>query len=151
MAFTSVNSGLLAGTGTNDSAASGKIGEFVSSLISSATAFPATATYSDLTSISLTAGDWDVSLGAWFTLNGSVTSLVLYGISTSSGNAFADGADGDNILKLSAPLSGGTASGFIAPFRMSFATTTTVYFKYRADYTGGPPQARGRISARRVR
>lgn len=142
---------ILKGTTTNDNAATGKVGEFVSSLITASTAFGSTGTFGDLTSISLTAGDWDVSLGGWFNLNSSTTSLVIFGISLTSGNSFPDANDGDNNLKLPALMSNGTASAFICPWRVSVATTTTVYFKYRADYTVATPTARGRISARRVR
>jgi len=58
----------LIGTTTNDNAAAGQVGEYVSSTITggaSVALTPGVAT--NITSISLTAGDWDVSIMGYFT------------------------------------------------------------------------------------
>src|SRR2546421_430181 len=51
------------GTTTNDNAVSGNLGEYISSTVARGAAVTGAAngTYKDLTSIVLTAGDWDIS------------------------------------------------------------------------------------------
>jgi hypothetical protein len=62
----------IAGTNTNDSAAAGYVGEYVSSAVT-ATNYGATGVWGDLTSISLTAGDWDVTALLGLSENSSVS------------------------------------------------------------------------------
>ena len=65
------------GTTTNDSAAAGTVGEeIVSTVIVGSAVSLTTATAATVTSIALTAGDWDVSFDAMFT--GGTTTLVVY-------------------------------------------------------------------------
>lgn len=141
----------IKGTTTNDNALAGNIGEYVESVVA-LTNFPGTSNYGDLTSISLTAGDWDVTGIIFLANNGSVTSTYHFGISTTSGNSATGLVEGSNsydfVLGVTAA---GNVTSAIPSYRQSFSTTTTVYLKYRASYTGGPPQAAGRLSARRMR
>ena len=65
------------GTTTNDSAQTGKVGEYISATASAVNA-PASATWGDLASISLTAGDWDVSAATTGIL-GLLPGLTCYG------------------------------------------------------------------------
>lgn len=142
----------LYGTQTNDDAPAGFIGERVSSAITTATNFPATATYGDLTSISLTAGDWDVSAFLVASLNGATFSgVIIGGISTTAGNNGTGLATGDTASQTTPPTATAQSNLCLPVVRMSLAATTTVYLKYRADYSAGNPQAQGRITARRVR
>lgn len=140
------------GTQTNDSASAGDIGEYVESVVAF-TNFPATGTYGDLTSISLTAGDWDVSLGVQARLNGATmtSGSVDCFIGTTSGNSSSGRVEGSNQVEIGPPTSAYQNTGFVSSYRMSLSGTTTVYFKYRAFYSSGTPQATGRISARRRR
>jgi hypothetical protein len=68
--------GQIPGTATNDDAAAGKLGEIISSNIVVGSAVSLTTnTPANITSLSLTAGDWDV----WGLMNsseGSGTTLV---------------------------------------------------------------------------
>jgi len=138
------------GTTTNDSAAAGYIGEYIESVIDTAQNFPTSTQYGDLTSISLTAGDWDVTETFRASLNSSTCTDVSCGISVTSGNSTTGLVAGSNLFLLAPPTASyGTNMGFT--YRVSLASTTTVYFKIMATYSLGNPQARGRISARRVR
>lgn len=139
------------GTATNDNAAAGKVGEAVRSNISTLTNFPTTNTLGDLTSISLTAGDWDVDVVLQAFLNGATMSSFYAGVSTTSGNSGTGLVDGDNRIQQSPPSDVTDTSVVIPSYRFSLSATTTIYLKYLAQYTAGTPQARGRISARRVR
>lgn len=141
------------GTNTNDSAAAGEIGEYVESVVTagSAVASPASTQYYDVTSISLTAGDWDVSALVTHVQNGATISYVLGGIGTATGNNSAGLVDGDTAAE--GPPSTVVYHGYasIPPKRISLAATTTYYLKAAQTYSAGAPKAAGRISARRVR
>lgn len=137
----------IKGTTTNDNAASGNVGEYVSSFITSATNFQSTATWGDLTSISLTAGDWGVMGTVLATLNSATMAAFYSGISTTSGNV----APAAGQYQASGAPSAAAPSSSTSFTRISVASTTTVYLKYYSDYSAGTPQAIGSISARRMR
>lgn len=145
----------IIGTNTNDNAATGYVGESVQSVVTGVSV-GATDTYSDTTSITLTAGDWDISALTSFIRNGATfTDLDLrIGITTTSGNSGTGIVFGDNAARFrpgaletfsNIPLS-------VPPYRVSITTTTTFYLKnYVGSYSAATPQVSGRISARRVR
>lgn len=151
--FLAVQSMPRKGTTTNDNAAAGFIGEYISSTIASGSAVSLSTSLSThtITSISLTAGDWDVRGIVCFTYGvASVTGvLAAVGLVT---NAFPDTASvgatnacgAFPALASAPPLSTGVA-------RFSLASTTTVFLTAAGQYTGGTPTAYGQISARRVR
>lgn len=148
--FSPTTSGLV-GTTTNNNASTGIVGEYVSSVISTATNFPATATYGDLTSISLTAGDWDVTVQLKAQLNDATVVAFVTGVSTTSGNSGAGLVEGDSRLDSPPPGNSADASLTVSAVRFSLSATTTLYLKYLASFSAGTPRAVGRISARRVR
>lgn len=143
--------GGIVGTTTNDNAAVGNVGYYVESVVS-ATNFPANGTYGDLTSISLTAGDWDVTVNGEVTINTAVGfNATLVGISSTSGNSATGLVRGSNACAFLAPTFVNGCGNSIPSYRMSLSTTTTVYYKMYAEYASGNPQIKGRISARRMR
>lgn len=139
------------GTSTNDSATAGDVGEYVSASVTTPANHAATGTYTNITSISLTAGDWLVSGLILGELNGA-TQTALYGaISLFSGATTTDHVFGDN-QSMATPPATAYHSGIVIPlWRVSVASTTTVYLKTKADYSAGTPQYVGRISAWRLR
>lgn len=141
----------IVGTPTNNNATAGNIGEYVPSAISTATNFPTSSQYGDLTSISLTAGDWDVTAVLSATTNGATVTQIFLGISSTSGNNSTGLTEGDTLVPGPPPTAGYNSSLEVPNVRFSLAGTTTIYLKYQAQYTIATPQARGRISARRVR
>lgn len=143
----------IKGTTTNNNAAALNVGEYVES-IASATNAPTSTQYGDLTSISLTAGDWDVTAGIFWTVNGATWSQYGHGISITSGNSPTGLNTGENFSNNTSTGSAtvpASVTKFVSSYRMSLSGTTTVYLKYISNYTAGPPQAQGRLSARRVR
>lgn len=138
----------IVGTTTNNNAASGDVGEYIEAEQPTATNAPTSGQWGDLTSISLTAGDWDVSGMVNWLLNGSTSTDVELGIKTTAGNS----APGDPSATqyLLPPTATANSSGSLT-IRLSLSGTTTVYLKYLAAYSAGTPQARGHIHARRVR
>ena len=145
--------GQLPGTSTNDSANAGSVGEYVESQILVGGAISVTtATATNITSISLGAGDWDVS-GAVVTLpaGGSLQTLAIaYVSSTSATLATApnNGAYAFDGVSHSANSGSGLAFG---PKRFSLNGTTTVYLQTYTTFTVGTMTAYGVIRARRVR
>lgn len=144
----------IAGTTTNDSADAGVVGEFVSSTILQANRVGlTTGTPVDITSISLTAGDWDVTglLGlsensstSWTYYIGSfsTTSNTISTLQTNSITGYID----------SATLAVTNVFITMPTIRVSLSGTTTYYFVGQGSFSGGSGQAAfGTISARRVR
>lgn len=145
----------IRGTTTNDSATTGDVGEYVQSVVS-AVSVGATDTYSDTTSISLTAGDWDISGLHSFIRNGATfTDLDLRtGISTTSGNSGTGLVFGENATRDRQGNSNTflNVPGSVPVYRVSISATTTFYLKnYVGSYSAATPQVSGRLSARRVR
>lgn len=151
--LTSTTSTVLKGTTTNDSAAAGNIGEIISSVYSDEDA-AANNVYGDLTSISLTAGDWDVTHMAIFVSNGGTWTQALIAVSATAGDDSTGLADGSNMTTIqvaSTSTAVVVAPLTVASFRVSIASTTTYYAKQRALYSAGTLKYYGRLSARRVR
>lgn len=143
------------GTTTNDNTSAGNVGEYVSSFQSTFTNSGLTTVWGDLTSISLTAGDWDVSVNSAWSRNTAVWTQMIVSATITSGNSGTGATEGDTmgIFKHNGISSNIDEISLSVPvIRFSLSATTTIYLKYRADYSSaGPPQAAGRISARRVR
>lgn len=141
------------GTVTNDNASAGYIGEYSESIISTAQNAPTSTQYGDLTSLSLTAGDWDVMGMVTWVGNGATWTAVRSGISLTSGNSTTGLTAGSNIgfSSFGSTSTVITGQNHTLLMRYSFSSTTTVYLKYRADYSAGTPQAQGSLKARRVR
>lgn len=139
----------LIATNTNDNAASGYVGEFISSVIASGSAVTATSNASsNITSISLTAGDWDVSGNANLVTGGTTPTIFGQWISTTS--ATIPDQSLYSAATSTATLSAGT--GGATPYkRLSLATTTTVYLSCYLGNVSGNGTACGGIYARRAR
>lgn len=147
------SNGIIQGTNTNDNAATGKVGEYVSSTVGTSNA-PSSGNFGDLTSISLTAGDWDVSGVVYWTINGATWSTGEMGISSTSGNSVTGLIFGHTRTRLIFSSTGSAITTIplaLPTVRFSLSTTTTIYLKYSAAFSVGTPQAEGRISARRIR
>jgi hypothetical protein len=142
------------GTATNDDAAAGYIGEYISGSVTSDTNLPTSGQFGNSASIALTAGDWDIS---WMIVAESQTgtwSSVSGGIGTVTGND-ATGLTRGSTLVLESFANSATArtqiSLSIPRFRVSLSGSVTYYLKVSATYTAGQPQYRGVIAARRIR
>lgn len=148
----------LSGSTTNDSATAGNIGEVITATVASASAVSlSTGTGKNVTSISLTAGDWDVSGQVDFVLAGVTATLFQSGISlatnTLPSQAGGSGLGTDPLVGvplLTTVLSATYAQG-ISPVRISLSATTTVYLVAQAAFSVGTTTAYGTIFARRAR
>ena len=139
------------GTTTNNSANAGSIGEYISSTVASTGVSLTTTVFANITSISLTAGDWDVSGVVAINNPGTTTfSYINYGTSTTSATAGTLGQMGG----LTTPSTIAATIDFTTPIpetRLSLASTTTVYLVTRASFAVSTASAYGVIRARRIR
>lgn len=150
--------GQVVGTATSDNASQGNIGEYVSSTVAEANGISLTDGVAfNITSIFLTAGDWDV----WASVtvdqgagnNGNLINLATT-ITTTSG-AIADLSTGAlGAGQDPSPKSGAQRAIYdLNVTRFSLSVTTTIYLVARADYanTSVPGTGYGTIAARRAR
>jgi len=140
----------IGGTTTNDNAATGYVGEYVQAAVAGGSAVSLVATVAKtVTSITLTAGDWDVDgvVNFNFAANTSVESL--FGASSLVANSI----DAYAFSHRCGPfVPGAVAMGYTIPTRrFSLATTTAVYLVASGGFTVGTCAAWGLIRARRVR
>lgn len=144
----------IVGTTTNDNAAAGSVGELISSTVVSGSAVAlTTSTPANVTSISLTAGDWDVAAVIGFTGAATTTVTVQIGsISNTSGTL--DTTDGRIVTEA---YNGFTVYNNVlirralAPTRISLASTTTIYLVAQSTFAVSTSGAFGTIRARRIR
>lgn len=143
----------LKGTGTNDSAAAGYVGQYISSSIVAGSAVPLTTTVSaNVTSISLTAGDWDVASSVLFLPDPTTTSTAQHGAISATTGTFPTAGSENNIGGLSIAFgAGGTGQFCVGPTRISLASTTTIYLVASAIFAVSTMAAYGFIGARRIR
>ena len=137
--------GNILGTTTNDSASAGYVGEFISSTIADAGKVSfSNNTNTNLTSISLTAGDWDVYGNIFFENTGVMTYAIGWISSTS--------ATLPDPSLYNQHYTNTQAVGMNVPFRrMSLSGTTTVYISGLCGFSTGVVNCMGGIYARRVR
>ena len=146
----------IKGTTTNDSASAGFVGQYIESVGSGNVG--TTDQHYDMTSISLTAGDWDLTGIAVYrkataTMSGTVVDIEL-GISSNSGNSAGGLTLGNNWVDTDSTVIGTFDHLFLVvpSYRVSLNATTTYYLKgYMGSYSAGTPTNAYRLSARRVR
>lgn len=146
----SITTANLIGTSTNNNAAAGSLGEFVTANSGAAANFTTTGTYQNMTSIALTAGDWDV----WYT-------TYMYQNSTASATFFSGGLSTTSITPPSTGALGSFFKGFLVAndistmsgsMRVSLSGSGNAYLVGAANWsTGSAPQFQGAIAARRIR
>ena len=148
VSFSNTTHGIV-GTTTNNSAAVGYVGQFVTSNVPFSSATPiSTTTPTTLTSISLTAGDWQVGGNIFFIGSGAVLTNGKVGISTTT-NTFPDNSHTSGINSLAMLASN---LSFNAPEqRISISGTTTVYIIGQTNFGSGSATQCGNIWARRLR
>lgn len=143
------------GTGTNDNADAGSVGEFISSVVAPAGAIAlANAVSANVTSISLSAGDWDVWGNVGFTGN-VLTAVVgcLGWTSTISATAPDSYLSCEMVYPVASTIfAANGVLGFTVPYaRYSLAAPTTVYLSVHSTFGVNTCSGYGAIYARRAR
>ena len=148
--FSPTTNGIV-GTTTNDNAAAGKVGEFLST--TSGNTAVSTGTAVNISSVSLTAGDWDVwGCAISVPASGTVTSRWIVAISTTSATIPAN----TPTSAVSGYSSNASAANAVIQqntgvCRISLASTTTVYLVVVDTHSVSTMQGNGWIAARRRR
>jgi len=136
----------IVGTVTNDNASAGSVGEVTTSAVAAAAI--TTNTFTNVTSISLGAGDWDV-WGSMTTVPaaGTLTTNVAVGVSTTTATMPS------TTYSFCIPNAGaGAIAGLAAPnIRLSLSGTTTVYLVGIVVYSVSTLTVNGVLTARRRR
>lgn len=157
--------GQLPGTTTNDNASAGNVGEFIFSavLVGSAVSLTSSVT-ANLTSISLTAGDWDVDMVVYTTVGGTTQldemEIAINGTSATLPTRGAAGSNGvqagsNNFQNFIGNLGSGAAGAnqtlTTGRTRVSLASTTTIYGVVQTFFTVSTCAIYGVMRARRAR
>lgn len=146
--------GQYPGETSTGSAAAGFVGEYIISTVVSGSAIGLTAsTAANVTSLTLTAGDWDVYGFCGF-IPAATTSMTQYALSTSTTTGALDATTPFALTKFSqaANVPAGLDSElFCGPVRFSVSGSTPVFLVARAIFTVSTMTAYGSIRARRVR
>lgn len=144
-----ISANQVIGTTTNDAATAGYIGEYMESIVSTPTAFPASGSASPGASVALTAGDWELNFLVSAQANGSTCRTVFVNINAVPSVGTSPGIN-ENVGP--GPVDSVTDSSYVMPaFRVSLAGSTTYYGNIGSFYTGPTPLYTCRLSARRMR
>jgi hypothetical protein len=146
-----INSGMTLSGGTiqgglNQEPSAGYLGEQIRSAASAVSVSVGIAT--NITSISLTAGVWDISGIGQLTNTGANLSEIRLAISANSAS-FTGTVDGDSSIQMETSLST-LLSASVPSYRVVLTASTTYYLVGQAVFALGTTTAAGRISATRV-
>lgn len=153
-AITLVGPTAIGGTTTNDNAATGQYGEFITAGIGSGSAVSLTTnTPANITSITLGAGDWDVTGVVSYQFGATTSYTNLIG-DMSATTATLDGIAThyfDYETAAQVPTAGSDQTWSLPTARFSLSTSTTIFLVAQATFTVSTLKAYGNLRARRVR
>ena len=151
IAFTST-SGVI-GTTTNDNAAAGSVGEIIdSTVLVGAAVSLTTSTQADVTSIALTAGDWDVWGNVALTLNAATVLTAFSSWIHTVSATFPTVPNGGAYSSIATTFTtGGSQVMPVGMRRISLAAPATIYLTAFTIFVTNTCAAYGYIGARRVR
>jgi hypothetical protein len=141
------------GNNTNTAPPAGYIGQIISSVVQQGSAVTLTSGINaNVTSISLTAGIWDVTFILGLT-GGAVTGTIMQAAISANSASFTGTIVGDNRIDNNGNImpTADTDTGYSIPsYRVTLASTTTYYAVVASAFTVGTLKAYGRLSAVRV-
>lgn len=152
----------LKGTTTSDNAAPGNIGEIISnSIVRSASVPMSTGVGFSVSTVTLTAGDWDVRVSAAIEAGGATAisefdaslNTVPNTLSTADTEAVADSSGRIRFINdISATPGNGSSDYLVFPtVRVSISSTTPYYLVLQANFSISTLTGYGNIVARRIR
>lgn len=152
LTFSPTTQGIV-GTTTNDSAGAGYVGEIISSNVAPGTVALTSGVITNITSITLTAGDWDVWGNVGFSSGtGSTTISSLVASISNTSASLETYPVGGAVQQLSLPFATGSNPFVSAGFRRySLSSTTTIYLIGVASFAVSTLAGSGFIGARRAR
>lgn len=151
--FTPSQTNGIVGTTTNNNANAGSVGETITStvLVGSAVAL-STGVTANVTSISLTAGDWDVWGSVWTNPAGSTIQTLLTAATSTTSATVPTAPNNGGSTQLPYTAATGAAIGApVGSMRLSLSGTTTVFLVVNVNFSASTNAAYGFIGARRRR
>ena len=141
----------IVGTTTNNNATAGSVGELLTN--NTLTTSASSGVTLNATSVSLTAGDWDVTGIVQTNPAGTTTtSIIIAGVSTASATLQTIVAGLNNNNSLTSAIPAGFGTSLSAPVtRISLAATTTVFLVAQVTFAASTMTVSGFIRARRIR
>lgn len=153
-AFPLWTAGQIPGTTTNGDATAGNVGEYISSTVLSGAAVAlTTATPATITSIALTAGDWDVWGTIGYIANAATTATIFKaGINSVAATLPTSPGNGAGFeLGLSVGAGGTMPVHPVGTERVSLAAPATIYLVGQSTFAVNTMSGYGLIAARRRR
>jgi hypothetical protein len=150
-----VSAGQYPGEPTTGSATAGNVGEYVESVVTSGSALTlVSGTPKTITSITLSAGDWDIS-GEVQHNTSATTSVTAVEVSLSATTNTRDITPGKiNLFFMNATVPTASTPAWalpVGPWRLSISGSTTYFLVALSVFTSTAVTANGIIRARRVR
>lgn len=144
--------GQLVGTATNDNATAGNVGEYVTATATAGSVSVTANVSINITSISLTAGDWDV-IGIINYLPATTTTIqtCYSSISNTTGTLGAAAFMAQQSFVPGTVLGNNPYGLITMPTRITLTTTTTIFLVGNTNFGVSTMTAGGTIRARRVR
>jgi hypothetical protein len=140
----------IAGTIATTMADAGYVGEIIGSqVVSGSASAMATNTTLNVTSISLSAGDWEVMGHVNINSTSATVTATSAGITTTTATIPTNGTEVYSGLQTTTTTT--VDSLTVTPVRIAVSTTTTVYLVARSTFSAGSRSAFGVLKARRVR
>jgi len=152
LVFSPTTNGII-GTTTNDNAPTGTVGEYIESDILSGSAVSlSTGVSANLTSISLTAGDWDVGGGIVFNAGGTTTISQLVASTNTTSATLPTSPGKGSTFNMVLPFTTGNSQVIpLGTRRYSLSGTTTVFAVAQAVFGVSTMSVFGILWARRRR
>jgi hypothetical protein len=139
-----------AGVTNGSDAGAGQVGEWLSSVVATPAGI-GNNVLTNLTSLSLTAGDWDVRGEVWFQLGSGPTGSCQAGISTQANQLPGAPGTGSRTTQTFTYTANSPQVLPLATCRMSLNAAVTVWLVAACGFSSGTASAYGRMDARRVR
>ena len=143
----------IEGTTTNDNAAAGFLGEYVSASISGPGTALTNGSVINFATVVLTGGDWDMRMHMNFSASSLTQTFHSLGFSTISQTRDVTTPGATFFNSNSEGFAGGNAtnSEVMGPYRFSTPSTATVYGVVTMNFSAGSCRVWGLMSARRPR
>lgn len=133
-------------------AAAGYVGEVIASTVVGGSAVAlTTATVANVTSIALTAGDWEVSGNVVFNLSGTTATLFSAGFSSTSATLPTSLYLGRSAIPITTITQAAGLSLPLATRQIRVSSPTTLYLVADATFSAGTVGAYGFLQGRRIR
>ena len=139
----------IIGTTAADNANAGSVGEVISSNVTTGVGLTS-GTSANVTSISLTAGDWDVQGEVWFNPSAACSGIIA-GVSVVNATMPGGSSTGSGRNQLIATITASPQQLPVRTCRANLTATTPYYLVAQVNFASGTCTATGNIWARRVR